>query len=479
MPTFLAITNSELKHWQRNCINSLESELTFEGVVELEQAESSRTSSVAAKLIKQLQTVDLKSAVGRALKSSVPLADLILDFTHAEIINTWGPPVWRFSFRPEFELPGLAEFCAGHTIVVSTLEEWHNDQRSTLYSSRLPVQWNLIETAESILSSCADWPVKAWGAKQLDCLPSAIDRPPTRAPSYLNLLAQSVKRTFHNFRWKWFGFDTWNVGTKCSEPEEVADINLTDADYLPSHKPFHFIADPFPLSDGSLIVEECDHSPQSKGVLRAVESSLGTLQLRTVLEKEFHLSYPCIFHHQEHTYCIPESYSDRSCSLYRWNGESFDFVRVLIHDREMLDPTILRHQGLWWLFSCPKFPEVSRLEAYYAESLESEWTPHPLNPLKEDICSARPGGQFFELNGKLYRPSQDCSDTYGRAIKINEVELLTTEQFRERTVKTVLPDVNSAYPHGCHHLAFHEDRLIFDAKVSRYDPLLPLKQRFL
>ena len=37
----------------------------------------------------------------------------------------------------------------------------------------------------------------------------------------------------------------------------------------------------------------------------------------------------------------------------------------------------------------------------------------------------RPAGPLFRSGGILYRPSQDCSFTYGHSVSINRVDALT------------------------------------------------------
>ena len=53
--------------------------------------------------------------------------------------------------------------------------------------------------------------------------------------------------------------------------------------------------------------------------------------------------------------------------------------------------------------------------------LTNKWTPHPENPIVTDIRTARPGGKIFIQDGKIYRPSQDCSIRYGRALNMNQI----------------------------------------------------------
>ena len=72
------------------------------------------------------------------------------------------------------------------------------------------------------------------------------------------------------------------------------------------------------------------------------------------------------------------------------------------------------------------------------------WSAHAANPVVSDPRQARPGGQLFEWNGRLCRPAQDCSDRYGRALTIFEIEELTTSQFRERAITRLEPETFDA-----------------------------------
>ena len=41
--------------------------------------------------------------------------------------------------------------------------------------------------------------------------------------------------------------------------------------------------------------------------------------------------------------------------------------------------------------------------------------------------------------GKLFRPSQDCSKAYGYGFDLNEIEILSETEYREKKVLSVRP----------------------------------------
>ena len=77
---------------------------------------------------------------------------------------------------------------------------------------------------------------------------------------------------------------------------------------------------------------------------------------------------------------------------------------------------------------------------YSDDLLSGQWTPHPLNPIVSDVKRARPAGSLFVEDGKLFRPSQFCSTSYGYGFDLNEIERLSESEYCERTTMSVRPD---------------------------------------
>jgi hypothetical protein len=101
--------------------------------------------------------------------------------------------------------------------------------------------------------------------------------------------------------------------------------------------------------------------------------------------------------------------------------------------------------------------------------------PHATNPVLMDVCCARPAGTPFLHEGQLYRPAQDCSTGYGKAVVIRRVTHLSPTRFREVTAAVVKPDPGSAFPDGLHTLSAAEHQTLLDAKRSIFHPLAALQ----
>jgi hypothetical protein len=165
-----------------------------------------------------------------------------------------------------------------------------------------------------------------------------------------------------------------------------------------------------------------------------------------VLERPYHLSYPFVFHWAGNWYLLPETSQNRTLEVYRAVRfpESWEPANVLMHGLEAYDATLWEHLGRWWLFANvrerPGTSTWDELHIFHADNpLSREWQAHPANPVVSDVTRARPAGRIYVEDGHLYRPSQDSSRRYGRAVMINEIVALSETRYEERTVLAIEP----------------------------------------
>jgi hypothetical protein len=71
--------------------------------------------------------------------------------------------------------------------------------------------------------------------------------------------------------------------------------------------------------------------------------------------------------------------------------------------------------------------------------LTGEWRFHPANPIGLDARTIRGAGAVFLQDGKLLRPSQDCSVRYGYRLNFHQITALNPEEYREKTVFALDP----------------------------------------
>lgn len=166
-----------------------------------------------------------------------------------------------------------------------------------------------------------------------------------------------------------------------------------------------------------------------------------------ILEQETHLSWPHVFEFEENWYMVPESSDEQQISLYRCSSfpEQWEYEKTLLSNITAVDPTIVSHNDKWWMFAVVREFEEGNLQnnlfLWHTDNpVAGEWVPHVLNPVVSDVSSARSAGRLFTQGGELFRPSQDCSEGYGRSIKINRVDVLSVNEYRESCVEEIKPN---------------------------------------
>jgi hypothetical protein len=138
---------------------------------------------------------------------------------------------------------------------------------------------------------------------------------------------------------------------------------------------------------------------------------------------------------------------------------------VLLENFAGADATVRFHEGRWWLFvGNHDDQDETKLFIFHADDLRGPWLPHASNPVKCDLRSSRPAGPLFMVDGKLYRPAQNCAVTYGGGVVVNRIERLTPEEFVEQPVRYIGPAAHGPYPHGLHTLSGAGNVTLVDGK---------------
>lgn len=168
---------------------------------------------------------------------------------------------------------------------------------------------------------------------------------------------------------------------------------------------------------------------------------------QAVIRRPYHLSYPFVFEWRGDYYLIPESASNRTIELYRCVRfpDQWEFQHCLMEGISAYDATLVEHLGRWWMFAGVKAREGAsswdELCIFHAASpVSRNWQPHRGNPVISDVRRARPAGPLFIEGDRLYRPSQDCSGRYGRALNLHQVLELDEQHYKEVQVEKIEPN---------------------------------------
>ncbi len=244
---------------------------------------------------------------------------------------------------------------------------------------------------------------------------------------YGRFLGANLTKPFH--------FDQWQVAYRMGG-DRLDQEGLQRL--APAHKGFW--ADPFVAErDGRKFIFFEEYLPETaRGHIAAVEiyADGQISEPVNVLMRDYHFSYPFLFEYDGSLFMIPECAEAGRVEVFRCERfpDRWESHAVLLEGVRAFDPTLVEHDGLWWMFVTIQHDGNTpndELHLFYAASPFDEWIPHPLNPVRLDVRAARPAGAVFRDNGKLFRPAQDCSGRYGRAISIQEVRRMTPEEYEE------------------------------------------------
>ena len=254
--------------------------------------------------------------------------------------------------------------------------------------------------------------------------------------------------------------EDWCIGyrrlTDMSRFPEQLDLNPETFTLLPSPSS-HYYADPFLFEhdgDTFLFFEDYDYAVGRAHISYVTLGADGPSKPAVALMRPYHLSYPFMFAQAGRILMIPETSGCRRIELYEATSfpDTWRLHAVLLEDINAADVTLHQRNGRWWMFATVVEHDSSSwdtVSVFWADALEGPWHAHPMNPVKNDVEAARSAGALIEVNGRLLRPVQDCSQGYGSALAWCEIVELTEIGFAEVVIARHACPAGSRY-YGLH-----------------------------
>jgi hypothetical protein len=313
--------------------------------------------------------------------------------------------------------------------------------------TRNAAAWKAAEFPARVLSDLA----AGRGAEPVQVgAPRSPNVGPLSARSVMRLGSQVVARGLREAVRRLVERPGWFVAIRVGRPGDATTGPMGTSGFRPLVAPSgRFYADPFIVrrpTGALLFVEDAPIGGGPARISSLELDSTGRLQSApcVALERRTHLSYPFVFRDGGDWYMLPETAGTQTVELFRARSFPGDWepCAVLLRDIRAWDPTLLHHDGVYWLFATVADVGASpsdELCLYWSELLTGPWHPHPRNPVVSDARHARPAGRILINNGSLVRPAQDCTGGYGRRIVLNRIEVLSVDDYRETPISTIEP----------------------------------------
>lgn len=186
------------------------------------------------------------------------------------------------------------------------------------------------------------------------------------------------------------------------------------------------------------------------GVLEEREKKV--INVKKILEKEYHLSYPNVFEIDGKYYMIPETSNNNTVDLYYF--EQFPYklkkIRTLLN-KKCVDSTLLKKDGFFYLLTNEKMDDFElgeTLNIYYGKDLlKGEFKLLNNSPVCIGKKYSRMAGNIINENGRIYRFAQDCTAFYGAKIYKFEITKLNKYEYEEKLIEIIDPPKNCIATH--------------------------------
>jgi hypothetical protein len=277
----------------------------------------------------------------------------------------------------------------------------------------------------------------------------------------------------------------WKIGIAKGNINVLFESGLkhTTFKWYPVSKYYHLHADPFILKSkrGEYLVffeKLCKKEGFGKIFLKTLNHNLEITDIRELLNHGNHLSYPFIFIENDKTYIIPESSEDNNVYLYQFDDVNKKLINpvIIIKNQPLIDCTLLKYKNKYWIFATEKGKNSNcDLHIYYSDQITGPFNKHKLNPVKSNLYGSRSAGKIFTSNNEIFRPSQNCVESYGYSVVINKIIKLSEYEFEESKIIELKPSDIDSRIKGIHTLNTIDDLIIIDGLVKIFSPFFQIK----
>lgn len=280
-------------------------------------------------------------------------------------------------------------------------------------------------------------------------------------------------RKLTNWRWEIGFLDNSLESVINGEPLRVHWVNLPFRD--------RWFADPFILdyNDREIILLCEEYSDKLKrGRIAKLVIDRESYELKTwkiVLDLPTHLSFPRIIRKEDKIYIHPENSASGKHTIYQYNLDKDALIQGrVICDDPLTDAIMLEYQGRQLLFTTLEPDPNGRTLSIY-EMNDGKY--QRVDKVEFDNNCARMAGDFFEANGSIYRPAQDCNGVYGKAVIIQEATFGEDGHWQFSNILR-LESPHPVLKWGMHTFNHYKDLTVVDVKGPKYPRIVEFMSLF-
>lgn len=250
-------------------------------------------------------------------------------------------------------------------------------------------------------------------------------------------------------------FKQWVLGVTHDDINEIIRTRTFKQDirWIIPDSADHFYADPFIVRSEKnlteILFEDFSLDENFGNIsLMTIDDDLKIIEKKIILDTGSHLSFPFVFKEGGRIYVFPESARNGRVSCYEFDQITRNLLfRGDILNMPLYDPSILKMEDKYWLMgSIFEDRKIYKLHVFYSGDLLGPYIPVSGNPVISGLDATRSAGGFIEVDGEIYRPTQNCSNSYGESITINRINKIDETGYLEEPYMKI--EINEKHGKG-------------------------------
>lgn len=271
----------------------------------------------------------------------------------------------------------------------------------------------------------------------------------------------------------------WKIGFIQNSLDGILEDEQLHIKYisLPSDR---WWADPFVLDvtdkEIVLLVEEYQYK-RKRGTIAKLVIDKEILEVKSdeeILVLDTHLSFPAILR-KDQIYVYPENSKEGCLKLYRYDQNENKLVDSdVICNEPLTDAVYTEILGGPMIVSTKEPNPNGKVLGLFFPKDENYGVVDNKYQLKEefefDEKIARNAGDWFEYNGKIYRPAQECNVEYGHSTYLQEVTKDINGKLQFKNIRKLCSN-DKEFQRGLHTFNMYKGITVIDVKGYRYPKL--------